>query len=220
MIRGEQDIEVYKNGSWRRALYRAGTLGMTPAGETDRLRRRQRTATTPVEKASLYVPNDFFLEAIEHYRSAGQRAGDVRLAALAFDDPLVAHAVLALLRAMVAGAPDLYAEVTMQWLATHLLSAHCGWRADEGSGKRYDVVADPRLARVIEFMTAHFDEAVTLDRALIYVCDLTCWTSEAITVSGWTGRDQLAPTIPNIGRKLIIEQLLPTNFGHAITASA
>lgn len=163
MTRGEQDVECFNGGLWRRAVYQAGTVGMTPGGDTDRLRRHFRRRAVPVEKVSLYVPQHFFQEAADHYRRAGQRACEEPLAALAFADPLIGHGVLAMVRAMTAGAPDLYAQATMQWLATHLLSAHGGWRNIDEGGRNPGVIRDPRLARVIEHMSAHFGEAMTLE---------------------------------------------------------
>lgn len=116
MTRGEQEIEAFKGGVWRRAVYQAGTIGMTPGGETDRLRRRARRAPAPFEKANLYVPQRFFREAADHYRRAGQCHRDAPLTALAFHDPAIAGTVAALVRGVAAGAPDLYAQTAALWL--------------------------------------------------------------------------------------------------------
>ncbi len=164
MMRGEQDLESFKGGLWRRAVYRAGTVGMTPGGETDRLRRCIRRQTVAVEKVALYVPQQVFRETADYYRRAGQRVYDEPLVALAFDDPTIVHGVLALLRGMKVGAPDLYAQATVQWLATHLLSTHSRWRSLDEGGRDPGVIRDPRLARVMDYMSAHFDEVLTLDR--------------------------------------------------------
>lgn len=163
MTRGEQTIESFKNGTWRQAIYRAGTIGMTPGGDTDRLRRRIPRKPAPFEKANLYIPQCFFREAADHYRQVGQRCRDNPLTALAFNDPLIAQTVCALLRAMAAGAPDLYAQTAMQWLATHLLSAHSTWLAVQEDRRNPGVISDRRLARVLEYMSAHFAEPLTLE---------------------------------------------------------
>lgn len=164
MTRGEQEIGAFKSGIWRQAAYQSGTIGMTPGGDTDRLRRRMRLRPAPFEKANLYVPQRFFLEAAEHYRQAGQRCWSRPLTALAFHDPLVAQTVAALLRAMAAGAPDFYSQAAMQWLATHLLSVHSSWL--DGAEDRRDpgVISDKRLARVLEYMSAHWAKPLTLER--------------------------------------------------------
>ena len=162
MTRGEQEIGSYKGGIWRQAIYRAGTIGMTQSGETDRLQRRVRRWSKPFEKANLYVPQHFFLEAADHYRRAGYRYRDVPLTALAFADPTVSQTVLALLRAMKAGAPDLYAETAVQWLAIHLLSVHgslCGTPEDR---RQIGAIPDKRLARVLDYISNHLSEQLTL----------------------------------------------------------
>ena len=121
MTRGEQALAAFLSGSWRQAAYRPGTIGTTPGGTIDRLRRVRRGTPAPFEKVNLYVPQQFFLDAVEHYRRAGHRWRDRPLARLAFQDPMIAEVVVALLRGMEAGTPNLYAETAMQWLATHLL---------------------------------------------------------------------------------------------------
>ncbi|GJG85919.1 AraC family transcriptional regulator [Gemmatimonadetes bacterium T265] len=164
MTRGEQALESFNGGVWRRAVYRAGTIGMTPGGKTDRLRRRVGRTTAPFEKLNLYVPPHFFREAAEHYRRAGRRYDDAPPSVLAFHDALVAETVVALARAMAAGAPDLYAQAAAQWLAAHLLAAHgAGPHVDE-SRRDPGVISDRRLARVVEYMSAHVAEPLTLDR--------------------------------------------------------
>jgi AraC family transcriptional regulator len=163
MTRGEQTIESFNAGTWRQAIYRAGTIGMTPGGDTDRLRRRMPRKPAPFEKANLYIPQRFFHEAAEHYRQVGHRCRDNPLTALAFNDPLIAQTVFALLRAMAAGAPDLYAQTAMQWLAAHLLSAHSSWLDVQEDRRDPGVISDKRLARVLEYMSAHFAEPLTLE---------------------------------------------------------
>ena len=41
MTRGQQELESLQAGRWRRATYAAGTMGTTPGGMSDRLRRRR-----------------------------------------------------------------------------------------------------------------------------------------------------------------------------------
>ncbi len=162
MTRGEQEIESFNAGTWRHAIYRAGTIGMTPTGEIDRLRRRMRKAV-PFEKANLYIPQGFFDEAADHYRHVGHRWRGNSLTALAFNDPLIAQTVFALLRGMEAGAPDLYAQTAMQWLSIHLLSAHGSWLDMQEDRRDPGVIADKRLARVVEYISANFAEPLALD---------------------------------------------------------
>ena len=162
MTRGEQDLVSFKDGTWRQATYRAGTVGMTPGGHTDRLRRRLRGRSMPFEKVNLYVPQQAFHDVTEHYRRAGQRPQARPMTALAFQDPVVAQVAVALLRGMADGQPDLYAEAAVQWLATHLLSAHGGAIA-VGEHRPPGIIADGRLARVVEYMSAHAQDPLTLE---------------------------------------------------------
>ena len=63
---------------------------------------------------------------------------------------------------MDAGAPNLYAESAVQWLATHLQSQHGGGIGLD-SGKLPQGITDRRLARVIDYMHAHYPEPVSLE---------------------------------------------------------
>lgn len=162
--RGKQEVQSFNGGVWRTAIHHTGTIGMTPGGKIDRLRRPVRRNPEPFETANLYIPQFFFREAAEQYRHAGRRTREEPLSALAFNDPTIAQAVLSLLRAMRAGAPNLYAESVAQWLSIHLLAAHSPWLEMSGNRRDPGIITDRRLARVIEFMTAHFAEALTLDR--------------------------------------------------------
>ncbi len=163
MTKGVQELASFNAGVWRQAAYRPGTIGMTPGGVIDRLRRTRRGTPAPFEKVNLYVPQQAFLEAAEHYRRAGYRHRDPAMARLAFQDPMVAEIVAALLRGMEAGAPNLYAEAAMQWLATHILSAHGGGIPAEEL-RLPAAITDKRLARVLDYMRAHYAEPLSLER--------------------------------------------------------
>lgn len=163
MTRGEQELECFRGGTWHSAAYRAGTVGMTPGGASDRLRRRIGPTTSPFQKVNLYIPQQSFVSALEHFRRAGQRMPDLRPSSLAFQDPTIAGVCLALLRAIGQGAPDLYAQSAVQWLTIHLLSVHGAWQDHERDRRAAAPLTDRRLVRVMEYMSAHVGEALTLD---------------------------------------------------------
>jgi AraC family transcriptional regulator len=75
----------------------------------------------------------------------------------------------ALLRAMQAQVDELYAETAATWLAVHLLTRY-GHLAAGGMSRRESVIADARLARVVEFMSAHFHRRLTLDELAAEAC--------------------------------------------------
>jgi AraC family transcriptional regulator len=164
LTRGQMDLEAFHAGRWHKAVYQVGSVGMTPGGETGRLRWKNRGAAAFSETAHLYVPQLFFDEAAEHYRARGHAHREVALCSLVFHDLTIAQVVSALLRAMADGVPDLYAQTVAQWLAVHLLSAHGAWLDPFDDRRRPGAIADHRLARVLEYMSAHFAEPLRLDR--------------------------------------------------------
>ena len=161
--RGEQHIESFRGGRWRHAYYRPGTSGITHPHTTVRLRRRGAVGTV-FEKANLYIPRQVFLEVNEQHRRAGQRVQERPLTALAFEDPFIAAVVRALQKAVVAGAPDIYAENVAQVLATHLLSAHSPWLQLGDDARDPGRISDQRLNRVLQYMGDRLSEPLTLDQ--------------------------------------------------------
>ena len=161
---GEHLVETFKNGRWRQAIYQSGAAGLTPGGETTRLRWSARPSLSSFRSAHLYLPQALVREAADHLRRAGQAAFDNEaLSALVFNDSVVADAVHALIRAMDAGADDFYAQQVALSLATHLISLNSQWR-DLDDQRAFDVISDRRLARTVEFMSAHAHENLTIDR--------------------------------------------------------
>jgi AraC family transcriptional regulator len=164
ITRGRLDLATRGSGRWWKHTHEVGSAALTPSGTSAEHRLEPRGTSRSVEAALLYIPQHFFTEAADHYRAAGQSFREEPLCSLGFHDATVAHSVFALLRAMDGGAPDLYAETVAQWLATHLLSTHTSWRLPSSPDRSPGLVSDQRLARVIDFMTIHFAESLSLER--------------------------------------------------------
>ena len=162
MLSGQQNIEVRKGARWHSASYCAGTIGLTPSGHANRIRRTIAANDRP-KKAVLYLPVCHLTQAAEHYRRAGHSNPSSDLNALAFQDQAISGTVNALLRAVRAGEDDLYAQVAAQWLAVHLLARHAGWRSIEDDQRSPGVIHDQRLRRVIDYMAENFALPLTLD---------------------------------------------------------
>ena len=102
-------------------------------------------------------------DAVDEYRRAGHRSGDVNLNALAFHDPLICHTAKRLVEAMATGAADLYAAATARWLAAHLVCFHSGRADAERLTLDAGVISDRRIARVLEMMSSRLSNPPTLD---------------------------------------------------------
>ncbi len=160
---GEYDLERFAGGVWRRAVRQAGSGALTPGGETNRIRWDQR-GTSPIRTVHLFLPQSVMRDAVEQFHRAGTPHRTDGLSAVAFTDPAITHVTLSLLSAMDAGAPDLYAQAVAQYLATHLLSVHRRDLYPSNDGRRPGLLTDQRLARVVEYMTVHYRESLTLER--------------------------------------------------------
>ena len=163
MLSGEQHLEVFSDGLWRRTIYRAGTVGLTPGLRTDRLRRCTNRHKAASQKANIYLPQSLLDEAVDDFRQAGHANIGGSLNALAFQDPMLCHVAMMLVKAMGAGASDLYAEATAKWLAVHLVCFHAGRLEPERLTLDAGVLTDRRLARVLEMMSARLADPLTLN---------------------------------------------------------
>jgi AraC family transcriptional regulator len=118
---GSTDIESYHKGRWYAAHYKPGSLAMNASGQENTLRWRGKKTHSTLQ---LHIPRPT-IEAKARELS-NKDAGFPKLPnGLLVRDPLVSQVVWGLAEAMAEGAPDLYAEITAELLATHLLVRHC-----------------------------------------------------------------------------------------------
>lgn len=160
---GQHQIEAHSGGMWRSAVYQSGNAGMTPPGETARLRWRTPSSRQSFRTMHVYLPQSLLCAVAEEYSSIGRTTSTARLSALSFRDETITTQVSALLAASRAGEPDIYAAAVSNWLVTHLLSRQPHWDQMVDDPRRTAAIPDRRLARVIEFMSCHLDRALTLD---------------------------------------------------------
>ncbi len=159
---GRHRVEAHSSGNWRAAIYEPGAAGMTPPEQVARLRWEALGPSRRFEMIQLYLPQSVINESFDEYRRLGQQSSDRPLDALVFNDPTVAQLSRALLVAMRADAPDLYADQVARTIAFHLLATHSPW-LDVGEDERDPgIITDQRLARVIEYMSEHLDRSLTV----------------------------------------------------------
>ena len=163
MLNGEQHLEVFSDGLWRHAIYRGGTVGLTPSQRTDRLRRCLKKQKTVFEKANIYLPQVLLDEAADEFGQVRQRSAAGSLNALAFHDAMICHVAMMLVKAMNCGASDLYAAATSTWLAVHLVCFHAGRLEPERLTLNAGALTDRRIERVLEMMSVRFAEPLGLD---------------------------------------------------------
>lgn len=163
-IAGRHKLNTISHGRWRSAIYQPGTAGMTPRGHTARLRWQTPAADQSFRSVHLYLPQSLLCSVADEYRQIGQTVAENELAALAFRDESVTSQAGALLAACRDGAPDLYAAGAARWLLTHLLSRQAKWHHVVDDTRIAAAITDRRLARVIEYMSANLDRALTLEQ--------------------------------------------------------
>jgi AraC family transcriptional regulator len=166
---GRYVSEVYRDGRWRRSLYHPGAICVHRTSEAARYRfpagdRADATFST----ALIYLPHARLAAASDHLRRIGQRV-TLALNATVDRDSAITQMVSALLSAMKNRADDLYADTAAAWMSVHLVTRY-GALAGVEDSRSAGVIADARLSRVIEFMSAHFNQPLTLDQLAGEAC--------------------------------------------------
>lgn len=159
---GRHSIESFSGGRWRSAIYQPGCAGLTASGETARLRWHTSSPSESFRTLHVYLPWSLVQSVADAYRRVGQ-TDTVRLSVLAFRDEVLAAQVRALVPALRASSPDLYASSAAHWIVTHLLSQQSQWRHLGDDSRSAATMTDRRLARVIEYMSCHLDQPITLN---------------------------------------------------------
>lgn len=167
-IHGVYAAEYYSRGQWRHDAHGPGSINIHQTGEAARYR-------FPVPEdpdyqvALIYFPLEQLRGAAEHLRRPGQPV-DVPVFGNFIDrDQAITQMAIALVRAMTLGEDDLYAETVAAWLSVHLLHKY-GPNAGHADHRQPGLFVDSRLNRVIEFMSTHFAEVLTLDQLAEEAC--------------------------------------------------
>jgi len=166
-LSGRYSAEVYTRGRWRHDRHTPGSITIRRTPEVS-LCRFPQPKDQDYRAALIYIPIGQLLTAADHYRRIGHRL-EIPEFNIVGRDPAIAQMGWNLYQAMNSGADDLYAETAAAWLAVHLLSRH-GKVNEARDYRRSEVLTDARLARVIEYMSCHFTESITLERLAAEAC--------------------------------------------------
>ena len=166
---GYREVESFSNGRWRKAVYRPSSVSMTTCGHVDRLRWRSLTPA-PAESLHLYIPQHFFSGARDEYQRAGAPARTQPFDSLSFSDHVISRVALSLADAIQNGVPDLYAQSAAQFLAAHLVCTQAGWSEPSQDRRSPGTLSDRRLAHVLEYVSAHYAQPLSLDQLAREAC--------------------------------------------------
>lgn len=161
-VLGRHEVQELLDGRWQSAIFQPGVTCLTPPGDTARVRITSKSPQERFRTIHVYLPGSLVAEVTEEYRRVGQVVGTARVAACR--DETLARQAGALMAAVRTGAPDLYAASAAQWMVTHILSQQVEWRHIVDDPRLAPIITDRRLARVIEYMSAHLDEPLTLSQ--------------------------------------------------------
>jgi len=150
---GACNVEGLYRGKWQKAVYGAGTIGMTAPGEQVTLQWR---GTTRHSTLQLHIPAETIRSCAQELVGVSSYAPQMPNA-LAYDDPLLRHVILGLAAGMEQGAPDVYAESAAHHLTMHLLVRHADCRPQKSPSR--DAI---RMRRVHDYIRARLGHDISL----------------------------------------------------------
>lgn len=152
---GSCTVEARHQGSWHKAHYRVGSIGMNAPGKTATLRWRGESKHHTLQ---LHLPSATIAGAFEELTGRDARFLSMPNDLLSYD-ALIESTMRALAQAMAEGVPDLYAESAADFLAAHLLVRHARLPAP-----RTVRCEDKRLKRVDVFLRENLRAPLSLQQ--------------------------------------------------------
>lgn len=155
LLQGEKLAEVFDGSSWRSARVTAGAISMTSPHRATRIRWRS-LSDRPLDHLSLHLPSGTTARIVEELWD--RDPDHVRFPdALAKPDPLLQQAMAGLLRAVDAGAPNLYAESAAEFITVHALINHGSMTSPRSYSRE-----DDRIRRARKFLRDNLDFPISL----------------------------------------------------------
>lgn len=167
-ISGRYSAEYYTRSRWRHDAHGPGSINIHQTGETTRYRFPP-PQDPDYQMALIYFPFELLRSAAEHLRKPGQPSEVPAFVDFVDRDPAITQMAHALVHAMSMGAGDLYAETVSAWLAVHMLHRY-GPNVGRADARNAGVITDQRLSRVIEFISEHFADPLTLEQLADEAC--------------------------------------------------
>lgn len=167
-LSGRYAAECYFHGRWRHDSHAPGSITLHRTDEVARVR-YPKPRDADYQAALIYFPLAQLAAAADHYRRIGQRSEIPTFNRVIGRDPALTQMAHTLVEAMALGADDLYGETVAAWLAVHVVTRH-GPGANVEDNRSVGTLTDARLARVIEYMSSHFSESLTLEQLAAEAC--------------------------------------------------
>ncbi len=155
-LQEELGREIFVSGRWKRPEVRPGTIATTCPGETWRQRYNNRKEKNVNTMLQLRIPQLAYETVAEHFFTREQSTYTAVI-----DDVAITHFGLSVMRALQAGASDLYAQASAQWLSTQMILGSEKarlWRA----ALCHERIPDQRLTSILEYINEHLKDDLSL----------------------------------------------------------
>jgi len=167
-LSGRYAAECYLNGRWRHDSHAPGSITLHRTDEVARVR-FPKPRDADYQAALIYFPLEQLAAAADHCRRIGERSAIPTFNRVIGRDPALTQMARTVVEAMAMGLDDLYGETVAAWLAVHVVTRH-GPRANVNESRSIGTLTDARLARVMEYMSSHYAESLTLEQLAAEAC--------------------------------------------------
>jgi AraC family transcriptional regulator len=206
-LSGQFSCEAYAGGRWRHDVHDPGSIMLHHTSDLTRYR-FPKPRDEGYRLGLIYLPVGLIEGAHDLLRQAGSPSGVPRLHSVTTRDPAISEVARALHHALVCGQGDLYAETAGAWLSMHLLTRHGPHTGRQARSP--GMMTDARLARVLDYMAAHFAEPLTLEQLAAEACvSKYHFTRLFRTKLGQTPLRRLASIRLEAARRMLLDTELP-----------
>jgi AraC family transcriptional regulator len=158
---GRLACEYHTRSRWRLDAYTPGSIILNHTRDETRYRFR-RTYQDDHRIALIYLPIGMVQSTHEHLRRLNGPSDLPAFSSLVGWDPAIMEVTRSLVNAMRLGIDPLYANVAAAWLSVHMLSRYASTSLFDDR-RQPGRIADQRLARVLDYIAAHYASPITLD---------------------------------------------------------
>lgn len=166
-LQGRFACDHYSKGRWRIDEYATGAIMLHHT--EDQTAYRFPRPDKHFQLALMYLPIGLMENAMNHFRRPGQSSKIPTFNSAIARDAAIATVTQALIDIMMRQASDLHAETTAAWMASHI-SHRYGLAMSPEDERSPGVITDSRIARVLEYMSEHYADPITLDRLAAEAC--------------------------------------------------
>ncbi len=166
-LQGSFACDHYSKGRWRIDEYATGAIMLHHT--EDQTAYRFPRPDKRYQLALMYLPIGLVESAMDHLKRPGQSSKIPTFNSTIARDAAITTVTQSLIETIARQPSDHYAEAAAIWIAFHI-SHRYGLAFSSEDERSPGVITDARIDRVLEYMSEHYADPITLDRLAAEAC--------------------------------------------------